>query len=90
MEDTGIGMSASGVQSLFVDFGRLAENENRNKSGTGLGLSICKQIIEIMGGSVEVESKLGVGSQFFINLKLKCKRKPQIKPMDPSDNLKDF
>ena len=40
--DTGIGMSEEGVKNLFVDFGRLAENENRNKGGTGLGLSICK------------------------------------------------
>ena len=40
--DTGIGMSEEGVKSLFIDFGRLAENENRNKGGTGLGLSICK------------------------------------------------
>jgi len=40
--DTGIGMSEEGVKGLFIDFGRLAENEGRNKSGTGLGLSICK------------------------------------------------
>lgn len=73
--DTGIGMSEEGVKKLFIDFGRLAENEGRNKSGTGLGLSICKQIIEKMGGSVDVKSQLGVGSQFIIDLKLKCKNK---------------
>ena len=56
MVDTGIGMSEEGVKNLFIDFGRLEENENRNKSGTGLGLSICKQIIEKMGGSVDVKS----------------------------------
>ena len=72
-------MSKEGVKSLFIDFGRLAENENRNKSGTGLGLSICKQIIEKMGGSVSVKSRLGVGSEFIINLKLKCKSKPDRK-----------
>jgi signal transduction histidine kinase len=74
--DTGIGMTEEGVKMLFIDFGRLAENESRNKSGTGLGLSICKQIIEKMGGSVDVKSQLNVGSQFIINLKLKCKVKP--------------
>jgi signal transduction histidine kinase len=70
--DTGIGMSEEGLKNLFIDFGRLAENEGRNKSGTGLGLSICKQIIEKMGGSVNVKSQLNVGSQFIINLKTKC------------------
>ena len=70
-------MSELGVKSLFIDFGRLTENEGMNKSGTGLGLSICKQIIENMGGSVEVKSELGVGSEFIINLKVKCKRNPQ-------------
>ena len=74
VKDTGVGMTEQGVKSLFIDFGRLAENENMNKSGTGLGLSICKQIIEKMGGSVEVKSEPNVGSEFIINLKLKCKR----------------
>ena len=49
-------MSEEGINNLFIDFGRLSENEGRNKSGTGLGLSICKKIIEKMGGSVEVKS----------------------------------
>jgi signal transduction histidine kinase len=65
-------MSPEGVKNLFVDFGKLKENEHRNKSGTGLGLSICKQIIEKMGGSVEVKSKLNVGTQFIINIKSQC------------------
>ena len=69
-------MSVDGVKGLFIDFGRLAENEGRNKSGTGLGLSICKQIIEKMGGSVDVKSQLGIGTQFIIDLKVKCKVKP--------------
>ena len=40
--DTGVGMSKKGLENLFIDFGRLKENEHRNKSGTGLGLSIIK------------------------------------------------
>jgi len=65
-------MSDEGVKHLFVDFGKLKENESRNKQGTGLGLSICKQIIEKMGGSVEVKSELNVGTQFIVNVKTKC------------------
>jgi signal transduction histidine kinase len=40
--DTGIGISEEGLANLFIDFGRLKENERQNQSGTGLGLSICK------------------------------------------------
>ena len=73
--DTGVGMSQEGVGKLFIDFNKLDENSQRNKQGTGLGLSICKRFIEQMGGSVEVESEVGVGSQFIINVKTKCKVK---------------
>ena len=68
-------MSQEGVNKLFIDFNKLDENSQRNKQGTGLGLSICKKIIEQMGGSVQVESKVGVGSEFIINVKTKCKVK---------------
>jgi hypothetical protein len=68
-------MSKEGVKKLFIDFNKLDENSQRNKQGTGLGLSICKKIIEQMGGSVSVTSKVGVGSEFIINVKTKCKVK---------------
>ena len=58
---------------MFIDFGKLEENQARNRQGTGLGLSICKQIIEQMGGSVEVKSEVGKGTTFEINIKTKCK-----------------
>ena len=61
------------MKHLFMDFGKLDDDEGRNKSGTGLGLSICKQIIEQMGGSVEVKSKVGRGTDFLINLKIKSR-----------------
>ena len=83
-------MSEEGVKGLFIDFGRLAENEGRNKSGTGLGLSICKQIIEKMGGSVDVKSQLGVGSQFIINLKLKCKSEGKLDLSSRNSQILNF
>jgi signal transduction histidine kinase len=46
-----------------------------NHKGTGLGLFICKKLIIKMGGSVEVESKLGYGSRFIVTLQLKAKDK---------------
>ena len=42
IKDNGVGMSQEGVKNLFVNFGKLKENECRNVQGTGLGLSICK------------------------------------------------
>jgi len=42
VKDTGVGMTQEGIDNLFIDFGRLKENEYRNRSGTGLGLSIIK------------------------------------------------
>ena len=71
--DTGIGISEEGRKKLFIDFGKLDENSMRNRQGTGLGLSICKKIIEQMGGHIKVESKIGVGTEFIINVKTKCK-----------------
>ena len=73
INDNGVGISEEGQKNLFIDFGKLKENESRNASGTGLGLSICKKIIEQMGGSVEIESQVGVGTKFIISLKTKCK-----------------
>jgi signal transduction histidine kinase len=55
-------MTQEGLEKLFIDFNKLDENSQRNKQGTGLGLSISKKIIEQMGGSVRVESKVGIGS----------------------------
>ena len=46
VRDTGVGISPEGIDKLFIDFGKLTENEQMNKSGTGLGLSICKKIVQ--------------------------------------------
>lgn len=74
VRDTGIGMAQESLKHLFMDFGKLDDQEGRNKGGTGLGLSICKLIIEQMGGSVVVKSKVGRGTDFQINLKIKSKK----------------
>ena len=73
ISDQGIGISPQNLKHLFIDFGKLEDLEGRNKVGTGLGLSICKQIIEQMGGCVSVNSEEGVGSNFVIDIKTKCK-----------------
>ncbi|MBO4904349.1 MAG: response regulator [Lachnospiraceae bacterium] len=62
--DTGIGIREEDLERLFASFQRLDETRNRNIEGTGLGLNITKQLAEMMGGTITVESTYGKGSVF--------------------------
>lgn len=70
--DNGAGISKEGQKKLFLNFGKLDENSHLNREGTGLGLSICKNIIEQQGGTVSVQSTVGKGTKFVINIRSKC------------------
>ena len=72
IEDNGVGIKPENLNKLFMDFSKLDEHSAMNSKGTGLGLSICKKIIEKMTGKVEVSSKLGQGTKFFITLQMRC------------------
>ena len=65
--DTGIGINQENIEKLFTPFERLGM-ENKAIDGTGIGLVICKKLIELMGGSLGVESKVGEGSCFWFTL----------------------
>lgn len=62
--DTGIGISEEYVGKIFESFTQAGTDVARKFGGTGLGLTISKQLVELMGGSVEVKSKIGVGTTF--------------------------
>jgi PAS domain S-box-containing protein len=66
--DTGIGMDPATVSSLFDAFKQASEGVEREYEGTGLGLTLTKEVLDRMGGSVEVETEQGEGSRFIVRL----------------------
>lgn len=69
VEDTGQGIRKDSLEDLFSSFKRVDEKENRNIEGTGLGLTISKQLMEMMGGTISVDSVYHKGSIFTIELR---------------------
>jgi len=68
ISDTGMGIAAEDIPHLFQKFYRTDNSKTREVGGTGLGLFICKQIVDVMGGKIWVESVLGAGSTFYVEL----------------------
>lgn len=69
VEDTGIGMTEEGLGKLFKPFNQVGVETSRRYGGTGLGLVIVKSLIEMMGGGITVQSRLGEGSTFSFALR---------------------
>ncbi len=71
IEDTGIGMSKEFQKTIFDKFAREETGEAKNIAGTGLGMAITKRILDMMEGTIEIESEPGKGSKFHITMDMK-------------------
>ena len=69
--DSGIGISDEDKNKLFIRFSQVDSSDTRKYGGSGLGLVITKQIVELMGGNITVQSKEGLGSTFIVEVPLK-------------------
>ncbi|MDR1377480.1 MAG: hypothetical protein LBJ36_00290 [Synergistaceae bacterium] len=93
VEDSGIGISKENQEKIFSPFEQADGGIARKFGGTGLGLVICKNIVELMGGSIFVRSKEGKGSVFFFTVELQVVDKAvkeNLKRDPKGDSLLDF
>ncbi len=77
--DTGIGMDEKFLSEIFTKFSQAEKSTSRRFGGTGLGMSITRELIQIMGGDIEITSELGVGTKIFIELSLPIGQAEELK-----------
>jgi len=87
VKDTGIGLTQKQIDNIFDSFYQADESITRNFGGTGLGLSITKQLIELMGGSIKVESKLGKGTNFYFTIEFDIVNEGSVHEKNIRDNI---
>ncbi len=98
VRDTGIGMSPEFARKVFTPFERERTSTVSGIQGTGLGMSITKNIIDLMGGTIQVVTAPGEGTEFIIHLRLRLQEEqtesdPQAAPWEtaePDEDLPDF
>ena len=88
VSDTGIGMSPEFIENMYQPFSRQVDSRVSSIQGTGLGLAITKQMVELMGGTIECESEQGKGTTFTVTLDIPvAERQREDMKLDPIDVL---
>lgn len=82
-EDNGLGMSKDFLKRIFVPFERVNNSTTSKIEGTGLGMAIVKNIVDKMGGKIQVESTEGEGSKFHVEIPIPVTLQPKIYPKLP-------
>ena len=90
VKDTGIGIAPEYVGKLFKPFSQADTSSTREYEGAGLGLSICKRLVEMMGGRIWVESELGKGSAFHFTTTFKRRAKERKRRLTPPPDIQDL
>ena len=82
ISDTGIGMSPEFLEHIFDEFSQEESSARTQYKGTGLGMAISKRYVELMGGTIAVESRKGVGSTFTVELPLELTERCNVQKQD--------
>ena len=86
VHDTGIGISSDKVKLIFDKFSQADSSITRQYGGSGLGLTISKELVGLMGGSIDVKSALNHGSCFYFSLVFKCVKQSLDQPLAPKNS----
>ena len=87
IRDTGVGMSEEFQKHIFGVFEREKSATQSGVQGTGLGLAITRQLVELQGGTIEVHSEKGVGTEFVVRLKLEAASEEEVDAGNAGENL---
>ncbi len=87
--DTGIGIAPEHHTIIFEEFGQVQNRLQQRAKGTGLGLPLCRKLAALLGGLVGVESELGVGSTFYVDLPVRLAGHARGTPADAADTAAD-